>query len=46
MVLTRGAQEHPEKITQRQIPGIMAQTCRDWANYSNHNVVDQIDSGL
>ncbi len=24
----------------------MAQTCRDWAQYSGNNVVDQIDSGL
>ena len=25
---------------------IMPQTCTDWAIYSGHNVVDQIDSGL
>ncbi len=25
---------------------VMAQTCRDWATWSGHNVVDQIDSGL
>lgn len=38
--------ERPDLITQAQIPSIMAQTCRDWADYSGHNVVEQIDSGL
>ena len=28
------------------IPLIMAQTCRDWAAYTNTDVVEQIDSGL
>lgn len=38
--------ERPEDINQRQIPDVMAQTCRDWDKWSNRNVVDQIDSGL
>ena len=39
-------QERPDLIKEREIPSVMAQTCRDWAQYSGHNVVDQIDSGL
>ncbi|EXJ66009.1 uncharacterized protein A1O5_10986 [Cladophialophora psammophila CBS 110553] len=39
--------ERPDLVMRnRQIPSIMAQTCRDWAAYSGHNVVEQIDSGL
>ena len=38
--------ERPDDIKQHQIPGVMAQTCRDWAAYTGHTVVDQIDSGL
>ena len=41
----RLVQERPDLITQKQIPAVMAQTCRDWATYSGHNVVEQIDSG-
>ena len=38
--------ERPDLITQKQIPFVLAQTCRDWAQFSGHNVVNQIDSGL
>lgn len=38
--------ERPDLVRQRQIPYVMAQTCRDWANFSGTNLVDQIDSGL
>lgn len=38
--------ERPDLITQRQIPSVMAQTCRDWAAYSGSTVVAEIDSGL
>ncbi|KAL8627715.1 hypothetical protein Q9189_006582 [Teloschistes chrysophthalmus] len=38
--------EQPEGIKKRNVPQIMAQTCRDWSEYSGHNVVEQIDSGL
>ncbi|KAG6988593.1 hypothetical protein G7Y79_00070g096920 [Physcia stellaris] len=38
--------EQVDKIKQRVIPSTVAQTCRDWAAYSGHNVVEQIDSGL
>ena len=38
--------EQTEKIKQRVIPSIVAQTCRDWYDYSGHNVVAEIDSGL
>ena len=29
-----------------QIPGIMAQTCRDWGTWTGTNIPDEIDSGL
>jgi hypothetical protein len=38
--------EHPELITEMEIPIIMPQTCVDWEAYSNSHVVDQIDSGV
>ncbi|KAL8685364.1 MAG: hypothetical protein Q9218_007808 [Villophora microphyllina] len=39
--------EHPDAINKtRTVPQIMAQTCRDWSDYSGHVMVDQIDSGL
>ncbi|PQE11769.1 hypothetical protein CJF32_00002578 [Rutstroemia sp. NJR-2017a WRK4] len=38
--------ERPADIAKLPIPSIMAQTCRDWAAYTNTAVVDQIDSGL
>ena len=38
--------EQTDLIKQYQIPGSVAQTCRDWADYSGHNVVEEIDSGL
>lgn len=44
--MVASTQERPDLITQQQIPSIMAQTCRDWATYSGHNVVEEIDSGL
>ena len=36
----------PEEIKQKQIPSVMAQTCRNWAKYKKSHVVEQIDSGL
>ncbi|KFX92691.1 hypothetical protein V490_05242 [Pseudogymnoascus sp. VKM F-3557] len=44
--LSMNIMERPDLITDREIPAIMAQTCRDWWKYSGHNVVDQIDSGI
>lgn len=38
--------EQTQLIKQRVIPATVAQTCRDWADYSGHNVVAEIDSGL
>lgn len=38
--------ERPDEIAKMKIPGIMAQTCRDWAEYEGHAVIDQIDSGV
>lgn len=39
--------ERPDDIVNNvNIPGIMAQTCRDWAAWTGGHVVDQIDSGL
>jgi hypothetical protein len=38
--------ERPDDIANLNIPSIMAQTCRDWAAFTNTTIVDQIDSGL
>ena len=38
--------EQTEKIKQRVLPDTVSQTCRDWYNYSGHNIVLEIDSGL
>ena len=38
--------EQTDLIKKRVIPSVVAQTCRDWADYSGHNVVEEIDSGL
>ncbi|USW51556.1 Putative multicopper oxidase, type 1, multicopper oxidase, copper-binding, cupredoxin [Septoria linicola] len=39
--------ERPDDIKKdMEIPGIMAQTCRDWSAYTGRDVVEQIDSGL
>ncbi|TAQ91423.1 hypothetical protein B7494_g134 [Chlorociboria aeruginascens] len=38
--------ERPDLITEKQIPSVVAQTCRDWATWSGSHVVDEIDSGL
>ncbi|KAE8445118.1 hypothetical protein EG329_013720 [Mollisiaceae sp. DMI_Dod_QoI] len=38
--------ERPDDIANLPIPAVMAQTCRDWAAFTNSTVVDQIDSGL
>lgn len=38
--------ERPADIANLKIPSIMAQTCRDWAAFTNTTVIDQIDSGV
>lgn len=38
--------ERPADIAKLRIPSVIAQTCRDWAAFTNTTVVDQIDSGL
>ena len=38
--------EQTPQIKNKVIPSTVAQTCRDWATYSGHNVVEEIDSGL
>lgn len=38
--------EQTTLIKQRIIPQTIVQTCRDWADFTNTVVVDQIDSGL
>ena len=38
--------EQVPKIAKKVVPQTVAQTCRDWADYSGHTVVAQIDSGL
>jgi hypothetical protein len=36
----------PDKVKEFQIPNTVAQTCRDWAEWTETNIPDQIDSGL
>ena len=38
--------EQTDKIKQKVLPDTVSQTCRDWYDYSGHNVVAEIDSGL
>lgn len=39
--------ERPDDIQKDMaIPGVMAQTCRDWSTWTGQNVVKEIDSGL
>ena len=38
--------EQTDLIKKRVIPATIAQTCRDWADYTGTAVVDEIDSGL
>ena len=39
--------ENPKAIkNDRQIPSIMAQTCRDWSAWTGDHIPDEIDSGL
>ena len=39
--------ERPDDIeNDMPIPGVMAQTCRDWAAWTGDHMVDQIDDGL
>lgn len=38
--------ERPQEIGDVEIPVYMDQTCKDWDRWSNHNVVEQIDSGI
>ena len=38
--------EQADNITSMQIPGVIAETCKDWDIYSSQDVVEQIDSGL
>nr|AGO59052.1 PtaK [Pestalotiopsis fici] len=38
--------ERPDEIAEYKIPSVVGQTCRDWWGYTNHTIVNQIDSGL
>jgi len=38
--------EQATALTKRVLPVTVAQTTRDWAYPSGHDVVDEIDSGL
>lgn len=38
--------EKPQEIQKIDIPKPMAQTCRDWAKWTNTDIPDEIDSGL
>lgn len=36
----------PDEIRDFDIPKRLPETCRHWASFTGHNIVDQIDSGL
>ncbi|KAH0026884.1 multicopper oxidase, partial [Aureobasidium melanogenum] len=38
--------ERPDDIKNMNVPGVMAQSCRDWSAFTGQAIVDQIDSGL
>ena len=38
--------EQADNITSMQIPGVIAETSKDWDMYTSQGVVEQIDSGL
>ena len=38
--------EQTDAIKEKNLPMSVAETCRGWAAYSGHDVVDEIDSGL
>ncbi|KAI9688965.1 MAG: hypothetical protein M1822_000702 [Bathelium mastoideum] len=38
--------ENPNAVANLNIPSTFAQTCRDWASWTNTHVPDEIDSGL
>ena len=42
----RLTQERPDDIKHQNIPPSWHRTCRDWAAFTNVDVVDEIDSGL
>jgi len=46
MGYTMNILERPMEITEMEIPYVMAQTCKDWDEWSRSHVVDQIDSGI
>ncbi|UKZ82511.1 hypothetical protein TrVFT333_010300 [Trichoderma virens FT-333] len=37
---------NPEGVRELRIPNVVAETCRQWGNWTNTNIPDQIDSGL
>lgn len=36
----------PEKVAEMKIPQTITETCRAWADWTNTNIPDQIDSGM
>lgn len=38
--------EHPEKLKLMKAPTPVVETCRGWWNYTGHETVNQIDSGV
>lgn len=36
----------PDEVEKLRIPNVVAETCRQWAKYTETNVPEQIDSGL
>lgn len=36
----------PDAVAALSIPSVVADTCRQWGNWTNTNIPDQIDSGL
>lgn len=37
---------NPSAVTQLALPQTVAQTCREWGDWTNTNIPNQIDSGL
>lgn len=38
--------EHPKEVQKLDMPASIAQTCRNWWDFTDNNHVSQIDSGL
>ncbi|KAI1826659.1 multicopper oxidase [Xylaria intraflava] len=46
MGLNIGILEQPKQLAEKEIPYTTRQTCVDWNNWTNMNIVEQIDAGI